>query len=441
MRPPVSVNAPASKSLSHRALMAAALARGESVVENLLVSQDTERTVSCLAACGAAFKNEDRRVQVRGIPEERKAPDQVVDLDMGESGTSCRLLTAVAAAVGGRFRVFGRGRLHQRPVGELARALEGLGVGFVWEGEPNFPPFIMESRGFEAGQVDISLEESSQYLSGLLMASCLAKGPVTVSVVGQKAVSWPYVALTLKTMEDFKIAFRAEVLEREAWVQVPWRSIRAVEPGRLRFVVLPGRPSACAYRVEGDWSNGSYFLAAGAVGPAPVTVKGLAVGSLQGDRAILDILTRMGAGAKWDEQGVAVMPGKLSGQELTMGRCPDLVPTVAVVAAFADGPTTIRNVAHLRIKESDRLEVLAAEIAKTGCRTALLDDGIVIEPAPLPAGRRIDFATRGDHRMAMSLALFGLAGIDARLDDPGCVAKSFPDFWDEWAKVRAGGGQ
>jgi 3-phosphoshikimate 1-carboxyvinyltransferase len=263
----------------------------------------------------------------------------------------------------------------------------------------------------------------------------MADHEITITVTGRKAVSWPYAALTLRIMEDFKAGFSVEVREGRDWKAVPWRSIKSVTPGKVRFIVRPTGYENTGYQVEGDWSNASYFLAAGAVGERPVLLKGLAADSLQGDRAIMDILSQMGASIKVNFDGILVEPGRLRGIEVDMGRCPDLVPTVAAVAAFAATPTTIGNVAHLRVKETDRLAACATEVARTGCETETTDDSLVIRPAPLPRGREVDFMTYNDHRMAMSMSLFELAGIKVSLDNPACVGKSFPDFFKEWKKI------
>ena len=334
---------------------------------------------------------------------------------------------------------------------------------FRWEGKPGYPPVTIEPPagtdslpgGLPGGEIDVRLEESSQYLSGILLAAPLAKSALTIVISGEKAVSWPYVSLTLQTMRDFGVPVVVELLQNGRFTPVEQDSVTRAEPGMLRFLVQPGTYRARSLRVEGDWSNASYFLAAGAVGKRPVTVRGLSRASLQGDRAILDILAAMGARIAWasgshnqegDHAGgklggdeVTVLPpqGGLHGVDVDMGACPDLVPTVAVAACFAKGPTTIRNVAHLRIKECDRLETLATEIAKTGCLAAMTADTLTITPAPLPVGRRILFTSRGDHRMVMGPALFALGGIDAQFDNPGCVAKSFPEFWERFAPFLA----
>jgi len=440
---PIIVNAPASKSLSHRTLIAAALAEGVSEIASVLDSDDITRTRDCLAACGASIKERDGLLVVTGMeggPRGGNADGKHKDeppheLFMHESGTTCRLMTAVAASGKGTFRVHGAPRMHERPMAELTDALASLGTKFDFEGQKGFLPFVMTARGYAKKSVDITLEESSQYLSGLLLGAPMADRETTISLTGSKAVSWPYVALTLRIMEDFKAQFAVEIREGRAWAPVPWRSIKSAAPGKVRFVVQPSGYQNTGYRVEGDWSNASYFLAAGAVGKRPVLLKGLAADSLQGDRAIMDILSQMGASIKVNFDGILVEPGPLRGIEVDMGRCPDLVPTVAAVAAFASTPTVIGNVAHLRLKETDRLAACATEVARTGCETETSDDSLIIRPTLLPRGREVSFSTYNDHRMAMSMSLFELAGIKVVLDNPACVGKSFPGFFDEWKKI------
>lgn len=449
----IRVQAPASKSMSHRALICAALATGESRLSGVLESQDTERTMACLAACGARFTRVgEGEYLVQGVPDGPQGGDDAhpADLNVGESGTTCRLLAGVVAAGRGSFRIHGEGRMHQRPLGEPARALAPQGVLSRFEGQQGYPPVTITTSGLPGGDIDVRLEESSQYLSGILLAAPLAKTPLTIALSGTKAVSWPYVSLTLQAMRDFGAPAVVEVLGAGcAFHPVDHASITSAQPGALRFRIAPGQYRARSLRVEGDWSNASYFLAAGAVGKRPVTVTGLSQSSLQGDRAILDILAAMGARVTWaqgpeGEEVTVAGPeaGSLGAVDVDMGACPDLVPTVAVAACFAKGQTSIRNVAHLRIKESDRLEALAVEIAKTGYGTRILADGLIISPAAmpagLPAGRTIPFETRGDHRLVMGPNLFSLAGIEPQFDNPGCVAKSFPGFWNAWAPIAAG---
>ena len=432
----IDIRAPASKSLSHRALIAAGLAHGQSRLSGVLRSQDTERTMACMGACGAEFEVLDHTVTVSGVSgQPRGGVDAPVSLDVGESGTTCRLITAVAAAGQGKFLVHGRGRMHERPLGAQAKALGSLGAGFEWRQKQGFPPFILHANKLSCGNITIDVDESSQYLSGLLLASPMAEAPLTVEISGRKIVSWPYVALTLQALEDFGIRVKVEIKKHDSWRAVPWRGPLLAEPGRIRFKTRPAGYKAGKYRVEGDWSNASYFLAAGALGPSAVRVSGLRRDSLQGDRIILNILKRMGANVSWEKDAVTVAPGRLNGVVLDMGACPDLVPTVAVLASRARGETRIHNVAHLRLKESDRLAAAAEELSRTGCGVMVLENGLRIYPSPLSAPQTINFRTYNDHRMAMALTLLSLTGIKVRLDNPECVAKSFPGFWDEWEKI------
>ncbi|MBI9112590.1 3-phosphoshikimate 1-carboxyvinyltransferase [Maridesulfovibrio ferrireducens] len=437
----IKIKAPSSKSMSHRALIAGAFSDGSTVVIDPLDSNDINRTMDCLSTMGAEFSVEQNSTVAIGMQGGPKggAKEPAV-LEMRDSGTTCRLLTAIAGAGKGVFRVQGTPRMHDRPIGELTNALESQGVKVTFADKQGYPPVTLESNGFIGGEIEISLEESSQYLSGLLLAAPFAHETTVIKVVGKKAVSWPYVALTLKVMEDFKISFSVEKLKDGQWEKTDWRTVSKVVPGEIRFRVNPSDYQRDSYSVEGDWSNGSYFLAAGAVGTKPVRVEGLAIDSLQGDRAIVDILKAMGAKIESDSSGVTVYPSKLHGIEVDMGLCPDLVPTVAVAAAFADSPTTITNVAHLRIKECDRLDASATEVMRAGGKAEVGDDFIKIIPAPLKKDEKIIFSTYDDHRLAMSTAIFSLAGIEAVAEEPECVAKSFPDFWKEWDKIKKGNG-
>ncbi|TVM36013.1 3-phosphoshikimate 1-carboxyvinyltransferase [Oceanidesulfovibrio marinus] len=448
---PATVTAPASKSMSHRAMMAAALADGESHLFNVLDSDDLIRTADALRESGSSIAPltalEPGAFAVLGQPEGPDgSPDEdtPTEIDVAESGTTCRLITAILAAGQGSFRVHGKGRMHERPIGALAQSLETLGVRFKYEGTHGCPPFVLTTDGLRGREVSVDISESSQYLSGLLLAAPLADGPLTISLAGEKTVSWPYVSLTLQMLEEFGIPFVVEVNPGSGWQAVDdWRLVRAAVPGKVRFRMEPATYRARKYVVEGDWSNASYFLAAGAVGPALVRVRGLVMESLQGDSAIIDILQDMGAEITWERDAVTVEPRHLHGIERNMSESPDIVPTVAVLAAMADGPTRITGVPHLRIKESDRLAACAKEISKVGASVMLLDDGIMITPKPISQQLKqegVDFSSHGDHRIAMSLSLFERVGLPVRFDDPTVVNKSFPGFWDEWDKLRNGGG-
>lgn len=436
----LTLKAPASKSVSHRAAIAAALAPGRSRLQNLLFSQDLEHTLACLEELGAKVQNSPSGVLIEGLTpgQALAAGHEPLELDVGESGTTCRLLTPIAALTGSRVLIQGKGRMHERPIAELADSLQELGCEFEWLGEPGYPPFVLDGQNLQGGATAISLEQSSQYLSGLLLMGPMLSQGLQIKIQGQKTVSWPYVSLTLKVMQDFGCP--VQVLLQDATGQLQESSLqqmRDIQPGRTFFRVFAGEYQALDYEVEGDWSNASYLLAAGQFLPQGVLVQGLDPNSGQGDRSFLDILSRMGARVNSTEQGISVDPGSLQGAQLDMGSCPDLVPTVAVLASLADGASSISNVAHLRLKESDRLQALAQEIAKTGSEVELRSDGLNIKPMQgLPLEKEIEFCTYGDHRLAMALSLYELTGLDFSLDDPYCVQKSFPDFWTVWASIR-----
>ena len=433
------VVAPPSKSISHRALICAAMAKGRSFLKNLLISDDTKRTLKCLETLGASFKYTRDGWEVQGI-DPKNSCGKNLSMDVGESGTTCRLITPIVAGFKDiDVRIYGRGRMHKRPIGDLADALIKMGAEFIWEQKEGYPPFILKTKGLSGGNITISLEKSSQYLSGLLLASPMADSSVEIKVGGEKAVSWPYVGLTLETMEHFGVKVRVYVEEGGKWQEKKLREIKNISPGKIKFNIVPTPYSPSEFFIEGDWSNSSYLIAAGIFLDHGIKISGLKKDSLQGDRRIIDILTEMGAKIFWEGDILIAEPSDLKGISIDMGDCPDLVPTVAVVASMASGKTSIRGVAHLRIKESDRLEGVAKEVAKAGAKVEIFEDGLTIEPGKLPVGEEILFSTYADHRMAMSLSLYELANIKIVLDNKDCVAKSFPDFFQVWKKITERG--
>ena len=444
---PIIIDAPPSKSISHRLLMAAALAGGESRLRNILESKDTERTMAVLTAAGADIRREGSGVfAVRGVSgclRGGESPETAVACDMHESGTSCRLLTALLAAGQGAFKVFGAERLHERPMAGLTDVLEGLGAEFVWSGRESYPPFILLSEGLRGAEASVPGAESSQYASGLLLAAPVMPQGLTLRFSGETVNSWPYLLLTLEVMAESGIDFKVENNANGTWESVDWRSLRGIDPAAFRIRVSPGAYRAGGYTGEGDWSSASYLLAAGALGPRPVTVRGLKRDSLQGDRVIADILADMGARLEWSAAGLTVGPppdGRpLRGGVWDMGACPDLTPTVAALAAMAEGQTKIFGAAHLRLKESDRISAPAGELRKVGCVIDETADGLVITPpvgSRLAAGPETIFSTHNDHRLAMSLTLLTRRGIAVNLDNPACVDKSFPDFNRVWQQLE-----
>ncbi len=422
--------------MSHRLLMGAALAAGRSTVRNVLMSKDIECTTAVLTALGAEIHYQGQDALVQGIDKSIDFHD-IISCYMHESGTSCRLLTGILGALKGNFRIHGAKRLHERPMGALTAALEKLGVKVSYEAQSGFLPLLLSSQGFKQKSVHINIDESSQYLSGLLLASPLCPNGLTIYLKGTKVVSWPYVALTLQVLEAFGISVLMQQRVASSWQNIDWRTLHEISPQGIRFNVKAGDYTPGEYVVEGDWSNASYFLAAGAVGKKTLCIKGLRKNSLQGDRAILDILTSMQATYHWDGDDIVISPSKLKAIDVDMQHCPDLVPTVAMLAAFADGVTNIRNVEHLRIKECDRLQAPAMELYKVGVAVEVLSDGLCIyglgQAPQIPANTV--FCAHNDHRMAMSCALLGLNGQEVVSDDLSVVNKSFPNFWEVWGMI------
>ncbi len=446
----LSVQAPASKSISHRTLMGAALTEGISSVSNVLMSKDIQCTIAVLQAAGASVTEmTDVRVEegtksfvvcgmgASTVPHINS--DGPVQCYMHESGTSCRLLSGILSTCPGIFRICGAERLHERPLKPLTDALRSLGVNIRFEGRPNHAPMVVTGTTFTSTEVTIDSDESSQYLSALLLAAPRNFGGLTVTLGGKKAVSWPYVGLTLQTLEDFGIRFTVQCKEGDTWHTVPWRELKEAVPHATRFCIESGTYQVGDYVVEGDWSGASYLVAAGALGPKPLCIEGLREDSLQGDSAIMQILADMGGKFSWQKEGLQVHPSPLQGIRVDMAHCPDLVPTVAVMAAFAQGETLIENCAHLRVKESDRIAAPAAELRKLGVEVEERADGMRIVGLggvpQVPAGML--FSSHNDHRIAMSLALLSLHGAEVALDDTSVVEKSFPHFWHVWKRICA----
>jgi len=399
------VTIPGSKSYTHRALILSSLADGESTLIHALRCEDTERTAQALSKFGVAvfWGNGDVRVLGRGgmfKPGDEK-------IDAGNSGTSMRFLTALAALKRGVTLLDGSERMRMRPLGELLKGLEGLGVRAYSQKGNECPPVIVESHGLNGGTVKIKGVESSQFLSGLLMVAPYAREDVTLEVTGSFA-SKPYVDITRDIMSAFGVEIRN-------------RGVRSF------FIKSGQRYLPQTYRIEGDASNASYFFSAAAVCKGRVKVENLKSSTLQGDIRFLDILERMGCRVNRGDHWMEVLGGELHGVDMDMNEMPDLVPTLAITAVFAKGKTLIQNIAHLRLKESDRLHALAAELSKMGIRVTEGEDRLEIEGGK-PHGAEIE--TYDDHRMAMSFAIAGLAVPGIKIKGERCVDKSFPGFWE-----------
>ncbi len=404
------VTIPGSKSYTHRALILSSLADGESVLINALRCEDTEHTVQALIKFGVEVFWESDRVRVLGRGGKFKGTDDRIDV--GNSGASMRFLTALAALKKGVTLLDGSERMRKRPIGELLNGLGELGVRAYSQKGDDCPPVIVESQGLQGGTARIKGEESSQFLSGLLMVAPYALRDVNIEVTGPLA-SKPYVDITRDVMSAFGVEIQSQ--------------------GYDSFFVKAGqRYLPQTYRIEGDASNASYFFSAAAVCRGRVKVKGLNPGTLQGDIGFLKILESMGCRVTRGKDWIEVLGGELHGIEMDMNEMPDLVPTLAVTAAFAQGKTVIQNIRHLRFKESDRLHALAVELNKMGIRVREGEDWLEIEGGK-PHGAEIE--THDDHRMAMSFAIAGLVIPGVKIKGERCVDKSFPGFWETLQKL------
>ncbi len=405
------VSLPGSKSLTHRALIAGALAGGESLVTNALVAEDTLLTAQALRKLGAGIDWEDATVRLRGTGGRLQPVAE--PLHFGNSGTSHRFFTALVALGQGEYLLTGSPRLCQRPVGELLAALRLLGVKAESQRGDGCPPVIVQG-GLTGGRTRLSGRVSSQYLSALLLIGPLAPLGVEVEITGE-LVSRPYVDLTLEVMAAYGISYFRR---------------------GYRFFQVPGGQAyqPREYAVEADASSAAYFWAAAAVTGGRVTVANLSVDSTQGDIDFLSVLARMGCHLESSPAGLTVVGGPLIGITVDMSAMPDQVPTLGVVAAFAQGDTVITGVGHLRHKESDRLAAVATELRRMGGEVEETADGLLIR-----GGRPLHGAiihTYDDHRLAMSFAVAGLKVPGVVIEDPGCVAKSFPEFWRYWQELE-----
>ena len=399
------VTIPGSKSYTHRALILSSLADGESVLVNALRCEDTERTVEALIEFGVPVSWESDLIRVLGRGGKFEASDDRIDV--GNSGASMRFLTALAALKKGMTLLDGSERMRKRPIGELLSGLGELGVKAYSKKGDGCPPVVVESQGLKGGTARIKGEESSQFLSGLLMVAPYARRDVNIEVTGSLA-SKPYVDIT----QDVMSAFGAEIKNQE------YRSF---------FIKAGQRYLPQTYRIEGDASNASYFFSAAAVCRGRVRVENINPVTIQGDIGFLEILERMGCRVTRGSDWIEVLGGELHGVKMDMNEMPDLVPTLAVTAAFAQGKTVIQNIRHLRFKESDRLHALAVELSKMGIRIKEEEDRLEMEGGK-PHGAEIE--TYDDHRMAMSFAVAGLAIPGVKIRGERCVDKSFPQFWE-----------
>lgn len=422
------VRLPGSKSISNRVLLLAALSEGTTVVRSLLDSDDTRVMLAALRTLGVRWEAlGDNDYRVHGVTG--RFPTRDADIFVGNAGTAVRPLTAALAVQGGDYRLSGVPRMHERPIGDLVDGLRQVGAHIDYLGNTGYPPLHL--RG---GDVRISTpirvrgDVSSQFLTALLMALPLAhtdSGRIEIEVVGE-LISKPYVEITLNLLRRFGLE-----VEQDGWS----RFILPAANGDTPVYTPPAE-----IHVEGDASSASYFLAAGAIGGGPVRVEGVGHASIQGDIRFVEALNQMGAnvmaGDNWIEvRGVEQADGRLRAIDLDCNHIPDAAMTLAVAALFADGTTTLRNIASWRVKETDRLTAMATELRKVGAIVEEGADYLRVTPPQQWQVAEAGIDTYDDHRMAMCFSLAAFGPCPVRINEPGCVAKTFPDYFDVFDSI------
>lgn len=402
---------PGSKSITNRALLIAGLARGHSTLTGALFSDDTRYMAEGLNALGIRVIPDAATDRFEIDGGDGVLPASEANLFVGNSGTTARFLTAAIALGKGTYRLDGVPRMRQRPIGPLLQALQQLGVDARSEADTGCPPIIVRANGLTGGHATMAGDQSSQFFTGLLLVAPYANQGLTIEVEGE-LVSKPYITITAEVMRAFGVIAEIE--------DATWRTFR-VSPGQ--------RYEGRAYHIEPDASNASYFFAAAALTGGEVRVDGLGTGSTQGDLQFVRVLEQMGAQVTIGEKATTVLGptgGHLRGGDFDFNVISDTAQTLAAIAPYADGPVTIRGIAHNRLKETDRIADVATELRKLGQVVDEFEDGMTIHPCPVTPA---EIATYDDHRMAMSFALTGLRAPGVKILDPGCTAKTFPDYF------------
>ncbi len=408
------VQIPGSKSISHRFLIVSALAQGESVLSNVLRCEDTSLTIDALQALGVSISDQGGGITVKGSGGNFRPCQNETRLFTGNSGTSFRLLLSLAALAEGPVLLTGTERMLNRPVAELVEALKTLGAKLEYTGADGYPPVLVKSSGLRGGEIFLQGNESSQYISSILLCAPYAASDVIIRV-GKNVVSRAYIDLTLEAMEKF-----GAVVDRD---------------GYRTFRVKSGQCYRARHEtVQADISSASYFWAAAAITGETVVAEKVDISSTrQGDAAFLELLEAVGCRVRRGTGSVRVKGEKLHGVDADMSTMPDMVPTLAAVSLFCSGTTRIRNIMHLRYKESDRIAAIAREWSKMGAEIDERKDSLILQGGLPLNGACID--PHDDHRIAMSAAVVSLMA-PISIDNPSCVGKSFPDFWKFWDELR-----
>ena len=401
------IRIPGSKSLSNRALCLSALAKGESTLEGILHSNDTKRMIEAWSKLGVSITESGKnKLTIKGCKGNISPCEE--ELYCENAGTAMRFLTAILCLGHGPYHLTGNERMYERPIKDLIDPLNKLGCRIVDERGSGCPPLTIGAGGFPGGTVELESSKSSQYLSAIMMTAPYAQNATRIIIKGS-LVSQTYVEMTLKIMHDFG-------------VKAHWNKADCIE--------IP--PQQCYqardYEIEGDASSASYFFVAAAICQGEVTIEGVYRNSTQGDLGLVDILEKMGCEVEWSDRQVRLIGKPLKGISVDMNTMSDVAMSLAIAALFAKGKTTITNVANMRIKECDRISAICTELKKLGARVEEWDDGFSIEGSTPLQGAKLD--TYDDHRMAMSLSLAGLKVPEVVINDPACVNKTFPNYFD-----------
>jgi len=409
---------PGSKSISNRTLLLSALARGTTVLEGLLDADDTAHMLEALRMLGVSVDRTGTTCVVHGAGG--RFPNGTARLYLGNAGTAVRPLTAALAMQGGDYTIAGVPRMHERPIGDLVDALRHQGCDIRYTDKDGYPPLAIGGAGGHAGgRLPIRGDVSSQFLSAVLMALPVARGAAqteTTIALTTPLVSRPYAEITLRLMRRFGV------------------DVATPDAATFRLAATPGYVSPGTFHVEGDASAASYFIAAGVIGGGPVRVTGVGRDSIQGDVAFADVLARQGGDIRMGDDFIEARRGRpLAGGTIDCIAIPDAAMTLAITALFARAPTRLVNIGSWRVKETDRIAAMAAELAKLGATLAAGNDWL--EVAPLAEFRHAGIDTYDDHRMAMCFALAAIGGAGVTIHDPGCVRKTFPGYFDALARI------
>lgn len=409
------VNVPGSKSLSNRALLLAAISEGETLLTNLLDSEDIRHMLTALTQLGVEYQlSEDKtECRVQGNGGAFKS-ETALSLFLGNAGTAMRPLCAVLAGSQGEFELTGEPRMEERPIGALADSLIQAGADVQYLKNEGFPPLLIKGKPLTGGKLHVEGNVSSQFLTALLMAAPLFAQDSQIEIVGE-LVSKPYIDITLDTMAKFGVTVEHD-------------NYQAFYVKGQQVYQAPGK-----FLVEGDASSASYFLAAGAIKGGTVKVTGVGSASIQGDIRFADVLEKMGAKITWGDDFIQVEGAALTGVDLDMNHIPDAAMTIATTALFAEGDTCIRNIYNWRVKETDRISAMATELKKLGAEVEEGHDYIKV--SPLTNIKEAEIDTYNDHRVAMCFSLVALSDTAVVINDPKCTAKTFPDYFQRLASI------